>query len=210
MYSKELFNTTAQQLCDVGRFLFGRGWSPATSSNYSARLNEQHIAITSSGKSKGELTIADIMVVDLQGIAIAEHSHQKPSAETLLHTLLYQREGHIGSVLHTHSVNATVLSRLYAKQGYIQLEDYELLKALRGITTHETQQALPIFPNTQDMGVLSAQVAAYLDQNTTIHGYLIEGHGLYTWGDSIAEARRHIEACEFLFDCEVLTLQLRR
>ncbi len=210
MYSKELFNANAQQLCDVGRFLFGRGWSPATSSNYSARLDEQHIAITSSGKSKGELSVDDIMVVDLQGVATADHSHQKPSAETLLHTMLYQRDGQIGSVLHTHSVNATVLSRLYAKQGHVELEDYELLKALRGISTHETQQALPIFPNTQDMVALSAQVAEYLEKNTVIHGYLIEGHGLYTWGNSVAEARRHVEACEFLFECEVLTLQLRR
>ncbi len=210
MYSKELFNSAAQQLCDVGRFLFSRGWSPATSSNYSARLDTQHIAITSSGKAKGELSLADIMVVDLQGEALADHSHKKPSAETLLHTLLYQRDAKIGGVLHTHSVNATVLSRLYAKQGFIQLEDYELLKALRGISTHETQQALPIFPNTQDIAALSVQVNQYLAENAAIHGYLIEGHGLYTWGESVAEARRHIEACEFLFECEVLSLQLRR
>ncbi|MET1163044.1 MAG: class II aldolase/adducin family protein, partial [Pseudoxanthomonas sp.] len=37
--------------------------------------------------------------------------------------------------------------------------------------------------------------------------YLIDGHGLYAWGRDMAEARRHLEAFEFLFHCE---LELRK
>jgi len=39
-----------------------------------------------------------------------------------------------------------------------------------------------------------------------LHAYLLEGHGLYTWGRSVEEALRHTEALEFMFECEVLEL----
>ncbi len=206
MNHSALFHDKALELVSVGKFLFDNGWSPATSSNYSVRLDANHIAITVSGRPKGELTAADIMVVDLQGQAVG--SDKKPSAETLLHTLLYERNPDVQSVLHTHSVRGTVLSKHYAVQGYIEFEDYEVLKALQGITTHDTRLAMPIFPNTQNMPELAERVSAYLHENPAIHGYLIAGHGLYTWGQSVADARRHVEASEFLLECELLRLQL--
>jgi methylthioribulose-1-phosphate dehydratase len=33
------------------------------------------------------------------------------------------------------------------------------------------------------------------------HGFLLSRHGLYTWGRDLAEARRHVEIFEFLFEC---------
>jgi methylthioribulose-1-phosphate dehydratase len=128
----------------------------------------------------------------------------RPSAETLLHTALYKRFPEAGAVLHTHSVNATVLSRL--AEGQLLFQDYELLKAFAGVDTHETSIIVPIFPNDQDIPRLAARVDSWMDTHPPIHGYLIAGHGLYTWGRTMAEALRHIEAFEFLFQCE-LTMQ---
>ncbi|ALN90930.1 MULTISPECIES: methylthioribulose 1-phosphate dehydratase [Lysobacter] len=186
------------------RELSQRGWTPATSSNFSRRIDAQNVAITVSGRDKGRLTEADIMVVDLDGQPVAT-SH-RPSAETLLHTQLYKRYPEIGCVLHTHSQTQTVASRLYAGQGHVHLEGYELLKAFAGTTTHETELDLPVYPNTQDMPTLAAQVDATLDRQA-MWGYLIDGHGLYAWGRDMPEARRHLEAFEFLLGCE---LELRR
>ena len=180
------------------------GWTPATSSNFSERLDERHAAITVSGRDKGRLTPEDIMVVDFDGRPVA--TDLRPSAETLLHTRLYRRFAEVGCVLHTHSPVQTIASRLYAAQGRVHLQGYELLKALHGNTTHETAIDLPVFPNTQDMTVLAAQVDALLDKQP-MWGYLIDGHGLYAWGRDMAEARRHLEAFEFLLHCE---LELRR
>ena len=185
------------------RELAAAGWTPATSSNFSMRLDPVHVAITVSGGDKGRLTEADIMVVDLDGQPVTD---QRPSAETLLHTQLYSRFAEIGCVLHTHSLNQTVASRLYAGTGHVHLEGYELLKALHGNTTHETAIQLPVLPNSQDMHTLAAQVDALLDQQC-MWGYLIDGHGLYAWGRDMGEARRHLEAFEFLLGCE---LELRR
>ena len=112
----------------------------------------------------------------------------------------------VGCVLHTHSQVQTVASRLYAGAGHVRLEGYELLKAFHGNTTHEVAIDLPVLPNTQDMPALAAQVDALLDRQE-LWGYLIDGHGLYAWGRDMAEARRHLEAFEFLLGCE---LELRK
>ena len=186
------------------RELSRAGLTPATSSNFSMRLDERHAAITVSGRDKGRLTEADIMVVDFNGNPVG--SDHRPSAETLLHTQLYHRFPEIGCVLHTHSQAQTIASRLYAAEGHVRLEGYELLKAFAGNNTHEAAIDVPVFANTQDMQALSAQVEYRLDRQQ-LWGYLIDGHGLYAWGRDMAETRRHLEAFEFLLSCE---LELRR
>ena len=57
----------SQAIIDAGRFLYGRGWSPATSSNYSARLTSAELLLTVSGRHKGELTADDLLAVDMHG-----------------------------------------------------------------------------------------------------------------------------------------------
>ena len=186
------------------RELAALGWTPATSSNFSHRLDARHAAITISGRDKGRLCEDDIMVVDMDGRAVG--SDHRPSAETLLHTRLYARFEDVGCVLHTHSRAQTIASRLFAGSGHVRLEGYELLKAFRGNATHETAIEVPVLPNSQDMSTLAALVDAELDRGP-MWGYLIDGHGLYAWGRDMAEARRHLDAFEFLLDCE---LELRR
>ena len=189
------------------RELAAAGWTPATSSNFSRRLDDAHAAITISGRDKGRLTDDDIMVVDFDGKAVG--SDHRPSAETLLHTQLYRRFPEVGCILHTHSRNQTIASRLFAGRGYVRLEGYELLKAFRGNETHETEIVVPVLPNSQDMHTLAAQVDCLLDEKP-LWGYLIDGHGLYAWGRDMAEARRHLDAFEFLLGCELELRKLQR
>lgn len=194
-----------RQIIEAGRFLYGRGWSPATSSNYSTRLAADQALLTVSGKHKGQLTENDVLATDLAGNSL--EPGKKPSAETLLHTQLYAWRADIGAVLHTHSVNATVLSRL-TPGDQLLLEDYELQKAFSGVTTHEGQVRVPIFANDQDIAHLAGQVQQWLDTHPDCVGYLIRGHGLYTWGSQMSDALRQIEAFEFLFECELKTRQV--
>lgn len=199
-----LFSTRAAQLIAAGRVCFERGWVPATAGNFSARLDDRHMAITVSGRHKGELTADDLMVVDLDGNVISEG--KRPSAEAFLHIIMYRRSPDIGAVLHTHSVNATVLSRL-SPQG-LTLTDYEVLKALPDIDTHQTALHVPVFANDQDIRQLAARVDDLMNREPGIAGYLIEGHGLYTWGRDVAAARCHMEAFEFLLECEMAMRRL--
>ena len=203
-YDTQRLRRLAGELIVNVRELSVLGWTPATSSNFSRRLDESHAAITVSGRDKGRLVEDDIMVVDFDGQAVG--SDHRPSAETLLHTQLYRRFPEVGCILHTHSQVQTIASRLFAGAGLVRLEGSELLKAFQGNDTHEAEIDVPVLPNSQDMPTLAAQVEALLDERR-LWGYLIDGHGMYAWGRDMAEARRHLEAFEFLLGCE---LELRK
>ena len=194
----------AEGMIAVGRELHTRGWSLATSSNYSVRLSEDplRLLVTASGLDKGNLSPKDFVLLDDQGRAV-EPDSPKSSAESMLHVALCRDAG-AGAVLHTHSVWGTLLSDRFATEGEITISGYEILKALDGITTHDTSVTLPVFPNTQDIPVLAGEVSERLlaRQNPLRHGFLIHKHGLYTWGASLAKARAQLEALEFLFECE--------
>ena len=200
-----LLQRLRNELIAAGQFFHSRGWVPATSSNFSARLGAEEILITSSGQHKGRLDEHGFLRADLHGQSLEQG--KRPSAETGLHTLMYRRDPRIGCVLHTHSVNATVLSMVLDS---IVLEGYELQKAFPGITTHEGQLSLPIFANSQDITALANEVNAYLDQYPDTVAYLIRGHGVYTWGASVADTQRHIEALEFLLECVYRRLLLAK
>lgn len=171
------------------------------------RLDDAHAAVTISGRDKGKLGVNDIMVVDLDGNAVGTDA--RPSAETALHTQVYRRFPHAGAVLHTHSRAQSVASRLFAGRGVVRFEGWELQKAISGYTTHESVLELPVFPNTQDMAGLVRDVDAWIDSGKPLHGYLIDGHGIYTWGKDMPETRRHLEALQFLLECELDLITLR-
>lgn len=190
--------TFAQQLTDAGRLFHQRGWVPATGGNFSARRDAGSMLITASGCHKGELTEADFLIADFDGKPIG--STRKASYETLLHCQLYRYGADIGAVLHTHSIANTVLSRRLKS---IRLAGYELLKLLPGITTHDAAVDVPVFENDQDIARLAATVDAHMRRHPQTPAYVIAGHGLYAWGENVAQARWRVEALEFMFECEL-------
>jgi methylthioribulose-1-phosphate dehydratase len=202
---QSLFDSRADAIAEAARQLAALGWTPATSSNFSMRVDGEHAAITISGRDKGQLGRDDIMLIDLHGQAVGTAA--RPSAETALHTQVYRRWPGVTAVLHTHSRTQSVASRLYAARGSIRLQGWELQKAVSGYTTHDSVLEIPVFPNTQHMPELVDRVDAWLDAGKPLHAYLIDGHGIYTWGRDMGEARRHLEALEFLLDCD---MDLRR
>ena len=211
---------TKAALCGIGQEFHSRGWSLGTSSNYSVitRREPIELLITASGKDKSSLTDHDFVSVDAAGNLLDRNSADsslgngsKSSAETLLHCLIAECVLDAGAILHTHSVWGTTLSRRALQPneslGTLRIEGYEMLKGLEGIRTHETTIDVPVFQNSQDMTELSVRIRKVLQpssdsesESRPLYGFLLAGHGLYTWGKSLAEARRHIEIFEFLFE----------
>jgi methylthioribulose-1-phosphate dehydratase len=189
----------AESLCATARWCYSRGWVPATSGNFSIRESGR-ILITASGLDKGALTADGLIEVDLDGNVLAGTG--KPSAETGLHLILYRDRPAAGAILHVHTIWNTLLSARYEPKGYVPIEGYELLKGLSGVTTHACLEQVPILKNSQDYADLSDKLTKALEEYPQAHGVLLSRHGLYTWGDSVAEARRHLEALEFLFEVE--------
>ncbi len=207
MRKNKAFFDKAIALAAAGADLYQRGWVPATSGNFSLRLDDDSALLTASGKHKGQLAPTDFIAVDLDGQPL---SPGKPSAETLLHTSLYRRFPNLGAVLHCHSPDATLISRLHAQSGYIALRDYELLKAFPGIDSHDCAVNIPIFANTQDIAALAIEVDEYLAERPDCPGYLIQGHGLYCWGNTLEDCMRNLEALEFMLHCELEMQRLKR
>ena len=193
------------ELADAGREFYRRGWVLGTSGNFSMLTSRDplRVTITSSGLDKGRLDETSFLELDGDGEIL--RGVGKPSAETQIHLTIYRLLTNVGSVLHTHSVWGTLLSE---DRDAIEVEGYEMLKGLAGVTTHEHTERVPVIENTQDYAALAREIESLLKTEKDIHGLYLRRHGLYTCGETVAEARRHIEIFEFLF--EVLGRSLGR
>lgn len=189
----------AAQLAAIGREFHLRRWALGTSGNYSAVLRHAplRLLITSSGLDKSMLSAKDFLEIDQHAAVLKGKG--KPSAETFLH-LAVVASRNAGCILHTHSVWSTLLSERYQPQGGLAISGYEMLKGLEGVKTHLHREWVPIFPNDQDIPALAQKVSAELQRDPAPHGFLLSGHGLYTWGADLAQASRQIEIFEFLFE----------
>ena len=186
-------------LCAVARGCYERGWVPATSGNFSVRWGSR-IFITPTGLDKGMLAPPDLLEIDMDGVVLGGNG--RPSAETSLHMVIYRERVHAQAILHVHTIWNTLLSGRFVSLGSVPLEGYELLKGLSGVATHEHTEHVPIIENTQEYSSLTEHFRDVLRSNADAHGVLLSRHGLYTWGESVAEAHRHLEALEFLFEVE--------
>jgi methylthioribulose-1-phosphate dehydratase len=194
-----------EELCLLAHGCAQRGWVPATAGNFSLRdLASGRIHISASGLDKGRMTPADLLELDAYGGIV--RGPGKPSAETGLHLVIYGDRPEVNAIAHVHTIWNTLLSARCAPAGCVTIRGYELLKALSGVESHEHEERLPVLANSQTYTELCDHLAAALAQNPATHGVLLSAHGLYTWGKSVAEARRHLEALEFLFEVEARRL----
>lgn len=182
----------------MAHFAGGRHWVPATSGNFSVRMNERFAALTATGADKAYLTEDEVIAAEIIGA-----KHPRASAEAPLHLARYASTPAIGAIAHIHSLPATLMSRRHEKAGFLRLEGWELLKAFSGITTHAISIEVPIVPNDQDTDRLAALVEARMALAVSVPGYLIAGHGLYVWGASAKDVIRHMEAFDFLLTAQM-------
>jgi methylthioribulose-1-phosphate dehydratase len=189
------------QLAEVIRAYHQKGWSPATSTNYSFRsaTNPDVIVVSKSGIDKSVFSAADFMEVDLSGKALPAYEGTRSSAETLIHCKLYELFPEMMCIVHSHSVYSVLQSM--KKQDAVELSGYEVLKGFEGIQTHETTIQLPVFDNTQDMPAFAA-VLEQEKNRLTVPAFIMRQHGTYAWGRNLFEAKRHLETAEYLFEVD--------
>ncbi|WP_280221394.1 S-methyl-5-thioribose-1-phosphate isomerase [Nocardia neocaledoniensis] len=198
------FAEQGREIAAIARQLYERGWMPGTAGNISVRLGEEAL-ITASGLSKGELREDDTVRVTVADTTPLPGQHRKPSAETSIHTAVY-RTRQAGAVVHVHSPFATALATTAAEPGEavttLLISGYELLKGF-GLAD-PSAVAIPVFPNWPQVPRIGADIERYLRENPTAPPILfIAGHGITTWGDTLAQARDRAECLEAL--CELIT-----
>ena len=190
----------SEELVLVARGFHARGWLMGTSGNLSAVVEREplRLAITASGVDKGALKTEQVLLID-DHVQLVNQTAGKPSDESLLHVRIVKERG-AGAVVHTHSIWNTIFSDVYADEGGVRIEGYEMLKGLSGVRTHQYSEWLPIVDNSQDMPALADTISKTLTEHESAHGFLIKRHGLYAWGDDLAQAKRHVEILEFLLE----------
>jgi methylthioribulose-1-phosphate dehydratase len=180
-----------------------KGWSPATSTNYSFRtiMDDETIYVSRSGVDKSLFTANDFITVNRIGNPIGKDVEAVPSAETLIHCILYDLFPETGVILHSHSVYPVLISQKFDQS--IDFEGYEIQKGFGGQTTHEAKVSIPIFDNSQDMVDFSTLLIESKDR-IIHHSFIMRNHGTYAWGKTLFEAKRHLETLEYLCQVEWL------
>ncbi|MFJ5758511.1 methylthioribulose 1-phosphate dehydratase [Neobacillus sp. NPDC093182] len=202
----EAIQTAFKTLQTVKETLSKKGWFPATSGNLSVRVkgppleqNQSIIAITSSGKDKSIHTPEDYILVNMDGSLVLP-SNLKPSAETLIHTSIYQHIPNCQAVFHVHTIPNNLISELYADQGNVTFKNHEIIKAF-DIWKEDASITIPIVENFSSIPKLADEISKVIQPE--VPGVLIRNHGIYVWGDSHFTAKRHLEAFEFLFEYQM-------
>lgn len=183
------------------RTLNARGWSPATSTNYSFIDEHQQCWVSRSGVHKADFTEQDFMTIDSTGIGTGIFHGIKPSDETQIHLWIYKNFPEAQVVLHSHGKYPVLISQF--NENFFPVQGYEIQKGFKGCLSHIDSLEIPIIDNHQDMALICQQ----LDQRFSDikqHCFIIAGHGTYAWGANLFEAQRHLETLDYLCECEFL------
>lgn len=193
------------ELADIKDELAARDWFPGTSGNLSIKVSDDPLRflVTASGRDKRKRTPDDFLLVNENSQAVEETS-LKPSAETVLHQRIYEQTN-AGCSLHVHTIHNNVISELYGDEGSITFKNQELIKAFN-IWEENGSITVPIVQNHADLPRLAEAVTKQIQPG--VHGVLIRNHGITAWGRNGFEAKKHLEAFEFLFHYHLQLKQL--
>lgn len=197
----------AQELKEIAENFTQKRWLPATAGNLSIRLSDEPLVfgVTASGKDKENLQLSDVIAVGKDCKPI-EPTQLRPSAETVVHSSIYQATD-AGAVLHVHTVYNNLLSQIYFAEGKVTLANMELIKGL-DIWEEGAVIDVPIIENYADIPRMADEIAERLDPR--VPAVLIRNHGIYAWGRNAFEAKRHVEALEFMFHYQFLLLSITK
>jgi len=192
-------NLLKKELSATIRLYNAKGWSPATSTNYSFKNEQGQIWVSRSGVDKSQFSENDFIRVDENGIPQGDFATAKPSAETFIHCILYQLFPDSKVILHSHSLYPILMSVIHKNE--LKFEGYEVQKGFDGQKTHEGIIRIPILENNQDMNFFKNELN-YLKEAIQNQCFVIRKHGTYAWGKNLFEAKRHLETLDYLCECE--------
>lgn len=202
---RKKFNTQLQELIRVGNLFEQRQWFLGTSGNMSILIQRSPMsfAITASGSDKGNLEESSFVVLDEDGKIYTDETaleNLKPSHEHPIHAAIYRLHD-AECVIHVHVLSALLAADLFAGDGDVSLEGLEVLKGL-GCTSASDSLRIPTIDNSDDPAEIARQIIPFdsARKGFTAPAILVRCHGLFAWGKSIFEARRHVELLVHAFE----------
>src|ERR1700752_3868700 len=184
-----------EQMCEIGRRLYNKGFAAANDGNNTARLNERELLCTPTMVSKGFMKPEDICKVDYDGKQLA--GTKKRSSEVLLHLALYKANPDIGAVVHCHPPHATAFAVAHEPIPKCILPEVEVFLGEVPIAVYET-------PGNQAFAETVVPFAK--DCNTT----LLANHGTVTFAEDLEKAYWNSEIIDAYCRILILSRQLGR
>ncbi|HEX5423029.1 MAG TPA: class II aldolase/adducin family protein [Candidatus Acidoferrales bacterium] len=123
-----------REICEVGRWIYDRGYVAGTDGNISVRLDARRILTSPTCLNKGMMTPGDMVIIDYDGAKLS--GDRKPSSEMGMHLLIYRRRPDVNAICHAHPPTATgyaaagiplnraMLAELVATLGCVPLASY--------------------------------------------------------------------------------------
>jgi methylthioribulose-1-phosphate dehydratase len=133
---------------------------------------------------------------------------KNPSDETGLHCEIYRQDPEVGCVLHVHSIVGTALSMQEPLAKEFEFRGFEMQKAIANCRSHVEVVRIPILENSQDMDEIIEVMQQRVSELNQVKAFYLRGHGLYTWAYNLAQARKSLEAIEFLLNVKANMIQL--
>ena len=170
-----------QQICEIGRLMFQKGWVAANDGNVSIKLSEDRYLCTPTNISKGMMTPDDLIIVDANGTKVA--GRRERTSEIMMHLTIYGMRPDVGAVVHAHPpvstgfavagrpLNQAILPEVVVMLGCVPLADYGL-------------------PGTP---ALSESIKPFIPKHDAI---LLGNHGAVCSGQNIWQAYFRMETLE--------------
>lgn len=181
-----------EQICEVGRRMYARGFVAANDGNISVRLSADRVLTTPTGVSKGFMSPERMAVVDMSGAPLDAN---KPSSEIRMHLFIYRERPEVQAVVHAHPIYATGFATAgLALQECVAAEIIATLGSIP-LARYGT-------PSTED---LAESLRPHVHRNDA---YLLANHGVVAVGKDLWEAYYRLERVEHYANIILVSRQL--
>lgn len=188
------------ELCSSAQYFHQKGWMMGTAGNLSAKDAPDSFWITASGQSKGALSTEQFIHMNIAGNILKQPERTlKPSAETSIHQAIYTLFPKMNACLHVHMNEGNWVCDDYPKTQTIPLPHLEMLK---GFGWTKGPAYIFVTENHDDVPQIAEDMLQFYKcthEGFIVPGFLIRGHGITTWGETIEQARNRIELFSFIF-----------
>src|SRR5947209_4499245 len=184
-----------EQICEIGRRLYNRGFAAANDGNITVRLNDKELLCTPTMVSKGYMKTSDICKVDYEGKQLA--GAKKRTSEVLLHLAVYKNRPDVMAVVHCHPPHATAFAVAHEPIPKCILPEVEVFLGEVPTAVYET-------PGGQKF---AETIVPYVKSCNTI---ILANHGTVTFGPDLEKAYFNSEIIDAYCRILILARQLGR
>ncbi|MBX3442046.1 MAG: class II aldolase/adducin family protein [Planctomyces sp.] len=182
-----------EQICEIGRRVYDKGFAAANDGNISIRVGENEVLCSPTMICKGFMTPDDICAVDLDGNQIA--GKRKRTSEILLHLAIMRHRPDVKAVVHCHPPHATAFAVAREPIPQCVLPEIEVFMGEVPLAPYETPGG----------NAFAETVVPFLKSTNTI---ILANHGTVSFGKDLEEAYWKTEILDAYCRILILTKQL--